>query len=70
MDLPEIEAGLANSDYQYRLKAISALKDYDVDTAIPMLIGKLHDPEFLVRSFVARGLGQSRVRNLLRLCWR
>jgi HEAT repeat protein len=58
MDLPELEAALANPDFQYRLKAISALKDYAPDTAIPILIGKLRDPEFLVRSFVARGLGQ------------
>jgi HEAT repeat protein len=58
MDLAEIEAGLGHPDFQYRLKAISALKDYDPDTAIPILIGKLRDPEFLVRSFVARGLGQ------------
>ena len=58
MDLPEIEAALTNSDFQYRLKAIAALKAYDPDTAIPILIGKLHDREFLVRSFVARGLGQ------------
>ena len=58
MDLSEIEAGLANPDFQYRLKAISALKDYDIDIAIPILISKLHDPEFLVRSFVARGLGK------------
>ncbi len=58
MDLAEIEAGLSHADFQYRLKAISALKNYDPDTAIPILISKLRDPEFLVRSFVARGLGQ------------
>lgn len=58
MELPEIEAALSNPDFQYRLKAISALKDYDQDTAIPILVGQLHDTEFLVRSFVARGLGQ------------
>jgi HEAT repeat protein len=58
MELPEIEAALTNPDFQYRLKAIAALKDYDPDIAIPILIGKLRDPEFLVRSFVARGLGQ------------
>jgi HEAT repeat protein len=40
------------------LKAISALKDYDSDTAVPILVATLHDREFLVRSFVARGLGQ------------
>ena len=58
MDLSEIETALANPDFQYRLKAISALKNHPPDTAIPILVSKLHDPEFLVRSFVARGLGQ------------
>ena len=57
MELPEIEAALSDPDFQYRLKAISALKAYDPDTAVPILIATLTDPEFLVRSFVARGLG-------------
>jgi HEAT repeat protein len=57
MDLTEIEAKLEHSDFQYRLKAIAALKAYDADIAVPILVSKLHDPEFLVRSFVARGLG-------------
>jgi HEAT repeat protein len=58
MDLREIETLLNQSDYQYRLKAVSALKDYDAAIAVPLLIGKMHDPEFLVRSFVARELGK------------
>ncbi len=58
MDIHEIETALNNSDFQYRLKAISALKDYEPEVAVPLLIGKLHDPEFLVRSFVARELGK------------
>jgi HEAT repeat protein len=57
MELPEIETALSNPDFQYRLKAISALKTYAPDTAVPILIATLKDPEFLVRSFVARGLG-------------
>ncbi len=60
MELPEIEVGLSNPDFQYRLKAIAALKDYDAETAVPILIATLKDREFLVRSFVARGLGQQR----------
>jgi HEAT repeat protein len=58
MELSEIEAGLSNSDFQYRLKAIAALKNYDPETAVPILIATITDREFLVRSFVARGLGQ------------
>ena len=58
MELPEINDGLSNSDFQYRLKAISALRAFDPETAVPILISSLKDKEFLVRSFVARGLGQ------------
>lgn len=58
MDINEIKTTLNHPDFQYRLKAISALKDYDPEVAVPILIGKLHDPEFLVRSFVAMGLGK------------
>jgi HEAT repeat protein len=57
MELPEIEAALSNPDFQYRLKAIAALKAYDPETAVPILLATLKDREFLVRSFVARGLG-------------
>ncbi len=57
MELSEIQAGLSNSDFQYRLKSIAALKAFDPETAVPILIATLKDREFLVRSFVARGLG-------------
>jgi HEAT repeat protein len=57
MDLSQIEAELQKSDFQYRLKAISALKEHPSDTAVPVLIQHINDPEFLVRSFVARELG-------------
>jgi HEAT repeat protein len=58
MEISEIEVALSNPDFQYRLKAIAALKAYDAETAVPILIATLKDREFLVRSFVARGLGQ------------
>jgi HEAT repeat protein len=57
MDLNQIEAELKKSDFQYRLKAISALKEHPSDTALPMLSQHINDPEFLVRSFVAREFG-------------
>jgi HEAT repeat protein len=60
MDIHEIETALQNPDFQYRLKAISALKDQPPDIAVPILRGSLNDPEFLVRTFVARGLGSQR----------
>jgi HEAT repeat protein len=58
MDLNQIEAELKKSDFQYRLKAISALKEHPSETAIPILSHNIKDPEFLVRSFVARELGR------------
>ncbi|PZO40677.1 MAG: phycocyanobilin lyase [Pseudanabaena frigida] len=60
MDLPQIETDLQNPDFQYRLKAIAALKDYDADIAIPILTKHIKDPEFLVRTFVARELGRQK----------
>jgi HEAT repeat protein len=58
MDLNQIEVELRRSDFQYRLKAISALKAYPSNTAVPVLLQHINDPEFLVRSFVARELGR------------
>ncbi|MEB3178197.1 MAG: HEAT repeat domain-containing protein [Nostocaceae cyanobacterium] len=60
MELHQIETDLQNSDFQYRLKAISALKDYPTDVAVPILTRHVQDPEFLVRSFVARELGKQK----------
>lgn len=57
MEIHQIKAELKNPDFQYRLKAIAALKDYESEVAVPLLTSKLQDSEFLVRSFVARGLG-------------
>ena len=58
MELQQIENNLNNPDFQYRLNAVSALKDYKSDVAVPLLTSKLRDREFLVRSFVAMGLGK------------
>lgn len=57
MDIHEIETSLNNPDFQYRLKAIAALKDYTPEIAVPLLKAKLNDSEFLVRSFVSRAFG-------------
>ncbi len=58
MELAEIITSLKQTDYQYRLKAISALKNYPAETALPLLKQSQNDKEFLVRSFVARELGR------------
>ncbi|MBE9029732.1 HEAT repeat domain-containing protein [filamentous cyanobacterium LEGE 11480] len=60
MELSDIQANLQESDYQFRLKAIAALRDYPSATAIPLLQQHEADPEFLVRTFVARELSYHR----------
>jgi HEAT repeat protein len=48
---------LNSPELKDRLKAIAELKQYDPEIAVPLLTNKMRDPEFLVRSFVARGFG-------------
>jgi HEAT repeat protein len=58
MDIDRIELALQETDFQYRLKAIAALKEHPPEIAVPILINHIKDPEILVRSFVAMGLGK------------
>lgn len=60
MEISEIKTLLANEDPQLRLRALVALKDYDADDAVPLLVQQRQDNAFLVRSFVAMGLGRKR----------
>ncbi len=60
MDLSQIRVSLDSDDSQERMRAITALRSYDAETAVPLLCDKLEDPEFLVRSFIAMGLGRKR----------
>lgn len=60
MDIADIKDLLANEDPQIRLRGLVALKDYDSATAVPLLIELSQDEAFLVRSFVAMGLGRKR----------
>ena len=60
MDLDQIEADLRKPDFQYRLKAIAALKEYPTEVAVPLLTQHMQDSEFLVRTFVARELGRQK----------
>jgi HEAT repeat protein len=57
MDIDQIKTDLQNPDFQYRTKAVSALREYPPEVAVPLLSKYLNDPEFLVRSFIARELG-------------
>ncbi|MGK7944020.1 MAG: HEAT repeat domain-containing protein [Microcystaceae cyanobacterium] len=58
MEICDIEVNLKASDYQQRLKAITELRKYDANIAVPLLKRVMADPEFLVRSFVSMGLGK------------
>ncbi len=60
MDISEIKMLLVNEDPQLRLRGLVALKDYDSEVAVPLLIQQRQDSAFLVRSFVAMGLGRKR----------
>lgn len=57
MNIQEIETALNSFDPTDRLKGLTALRNYDASVAVPLLTSKLQDPAFLVRSFVAMGLG-------------
>ncbi len=58
MTLSDIQTLLASEDPQLRLKGLVALKDHDAEDAAPLLINQRKDSAFLVRSFVAMGLGR------------
>lgn len=60
MELSQIEAYLANPDPMERLKAILELKNHEAEVAVPLLLSQMQEKEFLVRSFVAMGLGKQR----------
>ena len=57
MELTEIKAKIFSEDPQDRMKAITALKDFGPDVAVPLLLQRKDDKEFMIRSFVAMGLG-------------
>jgi HEAT repeat protein len=59
MKISEIQAALQSSDSQDRLRGVTALRKCDSAVALPMLLSKVDDREFMVRSFVAMGLRQT-----------
>jgi HEAT repeat protein len=58
MQIEEVREYLENPDPQKRLKALTELRNYDTEIAVPLLKSKMNDREFLVRSFVAMGFGK------------
>lgn len=60
MDIEEIRTQLESEDPQLRLRGLRELRRCPTDAAVPLLQNLLDDPEFLVRSQVAMGLGKHR----------
>ncbi|MGL5793347.1 MAG: HEAT repeat domain-containing protein [Waterburya sp.] len=60
MDINQIKIALDNTDPQQRMRGIRELRHYETDIAAPLLLDHVKDQEFLVRSFVAMGLGRKR----------
>ncbi len=60
MDIQKIKDALNNSDPQQRMKGVRELRNHTPEVAAPLLLDHIKDSEFLVRSFVAMGLGRKR----------
>ncbi|MEL6494675.1 MAG: HEAT repeat domain-containing protein [Cyanobacteria bacterium J06623_7] len=58
MDIEQIKSALNNENPQERMKGIRELRNCEADVAAPLLLNHVDDSEFLVRSFVAMGLGR------------
>jgi len=54
-EISKIQAALQSSDSQDWLAEVTTLKKGDSAVALPMLLRKVNDAEFIVRSFVAMG---------------
>lgn len=57
MELNQIESYLESPDPQSRMKALVELRSHEPEVVVPLLKQRMYDKEFVVRSFVAMGLG-------------
>lgn len=57
MELHQIEIYLDSPNPQNRMKAITELRHYEPYLVVPLLKRRMYDQEFVIRSFVAMGLG-------------
>lgn len=60
MEIKQIKSYLNSNDYGDRLKGLTELRNIETESAVPLLLTKIQDEEFLVRSLVAMGLGRKR----------
>lgn len=57
MELKEIQTYLNSPNPKNRMKAIVELRNHEPSEVVPLLQQRMYDKEFIVRSFVAMGLG-------------
>jgi HEAT repeat protein len=57
MELTQIKTFLDSPNPQNRMKAIVELRHHEASVVVPLLKQKMYDKEFIIRSFVAMGLG-------------
>ncbi|MEO0803490.1 MAG: HEAT repeat domain-containing protein [Cyanobacteria bacterium J06642_2] len=60
MFLQQITTLLNSSDPQNRMRGITELRGHSAEDAVPLLKLRMFDSEFLIRSFVAMGLGHKK----------
>ena len=60
MELHQIETYIDSPNPQNRMKAITELRNYEPNLVVPLLKRRMCDQEFVIRSFVATGLGFKR----------
>lgn len=60
MELTDIKAYLESPNPQNRMKAIVELRNHNPSVVVPLLKQRMYDKEFVIRSFVAMGLGRKR----------
>lgn len=57
MELTQIQSFLESADPQSRMKAMVELRQHTPEVVVPLLKQRMYDKEFVIRSFVAMGLG-------------
>lgn len=57
MELKQIETYIDSPNPQDRMRAIVGLRHHSPATVVPLLMRRVSDKEFIIRSFVAMGLG-------------
>ncbi|MEM9152843.1 MAG: HEAT repeat domain-containing protein [Cyanobacteria bacterium P01_F01_bin.3] len=60
MKLEEIKDCIDSSDPQDRMRAITELRHYEPELAVPLLKKRVQDQELIIRSFAIMGLGVKR----------